>query len=372
MALKALDQLAAVVNSPVATPEPEMVKTKAITSMEDRHKALKAVEKALNEQFKTSNSLIRLGSKVGQIIPSIGTDLYTLDYDVIQTGGIPRGRIIEFFGPESSGKTTAALHVVAKEQKAGGLCAYIDAEHSLDPSYMAKLGVDVDNLFVAQPDSGEQALETAEALVRSRAVTLIVIDSVAALVPQAELDGDMGDSHMGLQARLLSQACRKLRGICSITGISIIFINQLREKLGVMFGNPETTTGGRALKFYSSLRLDVRRVGGDDGNIKSGGVLIGHVVKLKAVKNKVGTPTRETKIDLIYGAGFDIEADMVEYGINLGVIQQAGAWFELPGFDRVQGKGKLKSILKDDPAAIAALKSAIDAAHQAQREADKQ
>jgi recombination protein RecA len=366
---KALDELKAAAKSP--TPEPKPPATQKPLSTEDKWKALKAVEATLNKQFSTTTSLVRLGSKVGQLLPSIGGDIPTFDFDVIGTGGIPRGRIVEFFGPESSGKTTLALHYVAKEQKRGGICAYIDAEHALDPTYMKRLGVDVDNLLVSQPDSGEQALETAEALVESRAVELIVVDSVAALVPQAELDGEMGDSHMGLQARLLSQAMRKLRGKCAMNNVTIIFINQIREKLGVMFGSPETTTGGRALKFYSSVRVDIRKIGGEEGQIKSGSVLIGHKMKLKAVKNKVGTPLRQTLVDLIYGIGIDTEADAVEYAISVGAIQQSGAWFDVPGgFDRVQGKANVKALLRDDAKVMTVVKAEIAKAQQAQRETE--
>jgi recombination protein RecA len=341
-------------------------------SKDDKWKALKAVEAQLNKQFSTTTSLVRLGSKVGQLLPSVGGDLYTFDFDVIGTGGIPRGRIIEFFGPESSGKTTLALHYVGKEQKRGGICAYIDAEHALDPTYMAALGVDVDNLLVSQPDSGEQALETAEALVDSHAVDLIVVDSVAALVPQAELDGEMGDSHMGLQARLMSQAMRKLRGKCAMNGVPIIFINQIREKLGVMFGSPETTTGGRALKFYSSLRVDIRRVSGENGKglIKSGDVLIGHQMRLRCVKNKVGTPARSTEVDLIYGVGIDTDADFIAYAKNIGAIEQSGSWFKLNGENIAQGFANTKAAIKDDAKLFEAIRAEVAKAQKAQREAD--
>lgn len=324
----------------------------------------------LDKQFQTNNSIVRLGSKVGVPLPSIGTDIYTLDYDVIGTGGIPRGRIIELFGPESSGKTTIALHCVAKEQKRGELCAYIDAEHALDPSYMGQIGVDVDNLLVSQPDSGEQALETAEALVESRAVSLLVVDSVAALVPQAELDGEMGDSHMGLQARLMSQAMRKLRGKCAINGVTIIFINQIREKLGVMFGSPETTTGGRALKFYASVRLDVRKVSGENGagKIMSGGVQIGHQIRLRAVKNKVGTPAQSTEIDLIYGQGIDTEADFITFAKKAGVIEQAGSWFKFNGENIAQGLPKTIAAVKDDRKLYDTIAAEVQKAIKARKE----
>lgn len=324
----------------------------------------------MNKQFKTTNSLVRLGKQVNVPIPSIATDLYSLDFDVIGTGGIPRGRIIEFFGPESSGKTTAALHIVAQEQKAGGICAYIDAEHALDPTYMKRLGTDVDKLVVAQPDSGEQALETAEALVESRAVSLIVVDSVAALVPQAELDGEMGDSHMGLQARLMSQAMRKLRGKCAVNGVTIIFINQIREKIGVMFGSPETTPGGRALKFYASLRLDIRKVGGEEGSIKSGGILLGHKVRFRAVKNKVGSPARSTEIDLIYGVGFDEKSDFVSFAATHGVLERAGAWYRFKGENIANGLTMTIVKLREDEKLYNEVAAEVKKSLAAQREAD--
>lgn len=269
-----------------------------------------------------------MGDRVGLSIPCIPTGLYSVDYDVIGCGGIPRGRIIEVIGPESSGKTTWTLELIAAEQK-NGICAFIDAEHSLDVNYASKLGVDIDNLVVSQPDSGEEALTTAEALVDSRAVTLIVVDSVAALVPRAELEGDMGDSHMGLQARLMSQAMRKLRGKCNHTGIPIVFTNQIREKIGVMFGSNETTPGGRALKFYASLRIDLRKV----GQIKDGDVVIGQESKIRAIKNKVGTPFKESIVKLIYGVGYDKLEDIIDYGLKIGVIQKKGSWLKFDGKD---------------------------------------
>lgn len=285
---------------------------------------------------------MKLGDKVGQPWPSIPTGLLSLDEQVLGCGGMPEGRIIEIFGPESSGKTTIALWTIAKAQKRGKLCAFVDAEHALDPTYAFKLGVDVDNLLVSQPDSGEQALDTVIALVETGALGIIVVDSVAALVPQAELDGEMGQSHMGLQARLMSQAMRKLRGICNVTKTTVIFINQIREKIGVMFGSPETTTGGRALKFYASIRLDVRKVGGTDGQIKSGDTLIGHKTKIKAAKNKMAAPFRETVIDLIYGEGYDELADFVTYASTIGVIERSGAWYNYK--DTRLGQGLAKTI----------------------------
>ena len=270
--------------------------------MAARLKDLELVSAACDKDWGTKHSLVRLGNRVNQPIPSVPTGIITFDEEVLGCGGIPRGRVIEVIGPESSGKTTIALMMVACFQALGEIAAYVDAEHSLDPTYANKLGVDVDNLLISQPDYGEHALGVVEALVRSGLVSVIVIDSVAALVPKAELEGDMGASHMGLQARLMSQALRKLTGIGSKSGTTLVFINQIREKIGVMFGSPETTTGGRALKFYASIRLDVRRV----SDIKDGDRIIGHTMKAKGVKNKVGTPKKETLLDLYYPGEFDI------------------------------------------------------------------
>jgi recombination protein RecA len=340
-------------------------KSAAPQTMAEKWKVIDRLGKTLNEQFKTTATLVKLGDKVGQLIPSIGTGLYTLDFGAIGCGGVPRGRIIELFGPESSGKTTIALHVIGMEQKNDALCAFIDAEHALDVSYATKLGVDVDNLIVSQPNSGEQALETAEALIDSRAVSLIVIDSVAALVPQAELDGEMGESHMGLQARLMSQACRKLNGKCAMNGVTIIFINQIREKIGVMFGSPETTTGGRALKFYASVRIDVRKVWKSE--IKSGDVIIGHDIKLKIVKNKMGPPFREAFATLIYETGIDTTSNFLDYAIDIGAIQQNGAWFVV-NEEKIQGKDKVKKLFLDDPKAMSNLKTEVARIQKIQRE----
>lgn len=303
-------------------------------SKKDKFKMLEQVAKDLDKQFDTTLSIVRLGSKVGVQIPSIPTNIPSLDNEVIGCGGIPRGRIVEIYGPESSGKTTICLHIVACEQQnTDNICAYVDAEHAIDVTYAASLGVNVKELLISQPDSGEQALETVEALIDSKAVSLIIVDSVAALVPQAELDGEMGDSHMGLQARLMSQACRKLRGKAAANGITVIFINQIREKIGVLFGSPETTTGGRALKFFASLRLDVRRkdVIGDKERPD------GHILKIKAVKNKVGAPMRETFVDLVYGKGLDTWKDLIDYGVTLGVIEKSGAWYSFNGERLGQG-----------------------------------
>jgi recombination protein RecA len=307
---------------------------------------------------------VRLGDKVNVALPSINTGLPTLDYGIIGTGGIPRGRLIELFGPESSGKTTLALHIIGCEQNNGGICAYVDAEHALDPTYAHKLGVNVDDLVVSQPDSGEDALDTVEALVESQAVTLIIVDSVAALVPRAELEGDMGDSHMGLQARLMSQACRKLTGICAKNQVTVIFINQIREKIGVMFGSPETTTGGRALKFYASVRLDTRR----REVIKDGENVIGHEIRIKAVKNKVGTPLKETTISLIYETGFDTTKNLIEYAVNLEVINQAGAWYRFQGANIGQGLPKTIETLKLRKSLMKRVMQEIDKALKAQKE----
>jgi recombination protein RecA len=291
---------------------------------------------------------------------------------VLGIGGVPDGRIIEIFGPESSGKTTIALEFIAEEQKAGNLAAFVDAEHALDPNYAAKLGVDVNLLQIAQPDSGEQALETVEALVRSRAVSIVVIDSVAALVPQAELDGEMGDAHMGLQARLMSQAMRKLRGIAAINGVTLVFINQLRERVGVSFGNPEVTSGGKALKFYASVRLDIRRVSKTDGGeIMSGEVLVGHKMKIKAIKNKGAAPFRSTIVDLIYGVGVDRFADMVDYAVKIGVLdKQGGGWIYFEGERLSQGVANTVALLRDDPEKFAKVKAGVKAALKDIREAE--
>ena len=309
-------------------------------SLKERFAILKVVEEQLNKDFKITDSIVRLGSRVGRPVPSIPLGCPTVDNDVLGCGGIPRGRIIELIGPESSGKTTVALEFVSQEQKAGGLAAYVDMEHALDASYAAELGVDVDNLLVSQPDYGEQALDIVEALVRSKAVSIIVIDSVAALVPKAELEGDMGQSFMGLQARLMSQACRKLCGLAEKNGVVLVFINQIREKIGILFGSPETTTGGRALKFYASVRLDIRR----KEVIKDGDEETGHYIQIKGIKNKCGSPKRFTEVALIYHKGIDREADLLAYAIRLGVIEQKGAWFTVDG-GRIQGAEAAKQLL---------------------------
>jgi recombination protein RecA len=270
-------------------------------------------------------------------------------------GGFPRGRVVEIFGPESSGKTTVALQVVAEAQKAGGMAAFVDAEHALDPIYAKKLGVDVDNLLVSQPDYGEQALEIAEALVRSNAIDVLVVDSVAALVPKAELEGEMGDSHMGLQARLMSQALRKLTGIVAKSRTCLVFINQIREKIGVMFGNPETTTGGRALKFYSSVRVDIRRIAA----IKDGEQVVGNRTKVKVVKNKTAAPFREAEFDIMYGEGISREGDLIDLGVARNIVEKSGAWFSYKGERIGQGRENVKQFLKENRDITAKLESEL-------------
>jgi recombination protein RecA len=321
----------------------DIAKKAAITApktMEDKISTLRAVEKVLNKQFDVTRSLVRFSDRVNVRLPSIATNIASLDEYVIQCGGIPRGKIIEIFGPEASGKTTFALEIIAQEQaNTDNLVAFVDAEHALDPNYADKLGVDMDQLIISQPDSGEQALETTQALIESQCVSLIVIDSVAALVPQAELDGEMGDSNMGLQARLMSQAMRKLRGVASIHGVSLVFINQMRDKIGVMFGSPETTTGGKALRYYASLRFDLRK----RDLIKSGSDILGHKMEIKAAKNKVGSPYRSTIVDLIYGEGIDRESDLISYASKVGVIEVAGKWHKFNG--EIIGDGLEKTII---------------------------
>ena len=292
----------------------------------EKIKAALAVEKILSKEY-GGVILQKMNDRVGQPLPSYPTGLVSLDEELFGCGGCPKGRVIEIFGPEASGKTTIALHIAAEVQQAGGMAALIDAEHSLNPNHAADIGVDLNELLISQPDYGEQALEITEALVRARAVDVIIVDSVAALVPKAELDGDMGDSHMGLQARLMSQALRKLTGLCNTNVVTIIFINQIREKLGVMFGDPETTTGGRALKFYSSVRIKIRQLSKTDGGvIEDDGVRVGQRSRLQAVKNKCGTPYSQTDLTLTYGSGWDKKADMIDYAAKLGVVE-SGAWY---------------------------------------------
>jgi recombination protein RecA len=312
----------------------------------DRERA-KAIELAVGQIEKQfgKGSIMRLGAKdiVGHI-PSISTGAVSLDY-ALGIGGVPRGRVIEIFGPESSGKTTLALQVIAQAQKIGGMAAFVDAEHALDAQYAKKLGVDLENLLVSQPDNGEQALEIVEVLVRSGGVDVIVVDSVAALVPRAEIEGEMGEAQMGLQARLMSQALRKLTGIVSKSKTCLIFINQLREKIGVMFGNPETTTGGRALKFYSSVRIDIRRIGA----IKDGDVVVGGRTRVKIVKNKVAPPFREAEFDVMYGEGISKEGDLLDLAVERKIVEKSGTWFAFSGERLGQGRENVKQFLKDNP-----------------------
>ena len=308
----------------------------------DKSKALGAAVSQIEKQF-GKGSIMRMGDRELRSIPSIPTGALALDL-ALGVGGVPRGRIVEIYGPESSGKTTVALHVIAEAQKAGGLAAFIDAEHALDPTYAQAIGVDLEELYFSQPDSGEQALEIADTLVRSGALDVVVIDSVAALVPRAEIEGEMGDSHVGLQARLMSQALRKLSGSLSRSGTTAIFINQLREKIGVMFGSPETTPGGRALKFYSSVRLDIRRIGA----LKAGTETVGNQTKVTVRKNKVAPPFKEVFFDIMYGEGISKEGSLLDIGIAQGVVQKSGAWFAY-GDERLgQGRENAKQFLKNN------------------------
>jgi recombination protein RecA len=313
---------------------------------DEKTEKTRAVDTAITQIEKQfgKGSIMKLGSKEA-VVPISVISTGSISFDAaLGVGGVPRGRVIEIFGPESSGKTTIALQVVAEAQKQGGMAAFVDAEHALDPIYARKLGVDVDNLLVSQPDYGEQALEIAEALVRSGAIDVLVVDSVAALVPKAELDGEMGDSHVGLQARLMSQALRKLTGIVAKSRTSLIFINQIREKIGVMFGNPETTTGGRALKFYSSVRIDIRRIGA----IKDGDIVVGNRTKVKIVKNKTAAPFREAEFDIVYGEGISKEGDLIDLAVNLNLVEKSGSWFSYKS-DRIgQGRENAKTFLKQN------------------------
>ena len=310
----------------------------------DKEKALEAAISHLEKEF-GKGTVMKLGeSGANMNIETIPTGSLSLDI-ALGLGGIPKGRIIEIYGPESSGKTTVALHMVSEVQKRGGIAGFVDAEHALDPVYAKNIGVDIDNLYISQPDSGEQALEIAETMVRSGAVDIIVVDSVAALTPQAEIDGDMGDSHVGLQARLMSQALRKLTSAVSRTKCIVIFINQLREKIGVMFGNPETTTGGRALKFYSSIRLDVRRI----ETLKAGGEVIGNRTRIKVVKNKVAPPFKEAQFDIMFGRGISREGDILDLAVEKNVIEKSGAWFAYEGEKIGQGRENAKGYLAAHP-----------------------
>ncbi len=324
---------------------------------DERQEKTRAIDLALAQIEKDfgKGSIMRLGNKEA-IVPIAVISTGSISFDAaLGVGGFPRGRVVEIFGPESSGKTTVALQVVAEAQKAGGMAAFIDAEHALDPIYAKKLGVDVDNLLVAQPDYGEQALAIAEALVRSNAIDVLVVDSVAALVPKAELEGEMGDSHMGLQARLMSQALRKLTGIVSKSRTCLIFINQIREKIGVMFGNPETTTGGRALKFYSSVRVDIRRIAA----IKDGDMVVGNRTKIKVVKNKTAAPFREAEFDIMYGEGISREGDLLDLGVTREIVEKSGAWFSYKSERIGQGRENVKQFLKENKDIAARLEAEL-------------
>ena len=316
----------------------------ALDDQKERNKALEIAVGQIEKQF-GKGSIMRLGER-GVIAPvdAIPTGSISIDY-ALGVGGMPRGRVVEIYGPESSGKTTLALQVIAEAQKAGGMAAFVDAEHALDAKYAQKLGVDLENLLVSQPDNGEQALEIVEVLIRSGGVDVVVVDSVAALVPKAEIEGEMGDAQMGLQARLMSQALRKLTGIVSKSKTTLIFINQLREKIGVMFGNPETTTGGRALKFYASVRIDIRRI----ASIKDGDQVIGGRTRVKVVKNKMAPPFREAEFDIMYGEGISREGDLIDLGVEKRVIEKSGAWFAYAGERLGQGRENAKQFLKDNP-----------------------
>lgn len=312
---------------------------------EDKLKALDAAIAQIEKQY-GKGSVMKLGDNSANMnVETVPTGSLSLDI-ALGLGGLPKGRIIEVYGPESSGKTTVALHCVAEVQKRGGIAGFIDAEHALDPVYARNIGVDIDNLYISQPDCGEQALEITETMVRSGAVDIVVVDSVAALVPKVEIDGDMGDSHVGLQARLMSQALRKLTAVISKSNCIVIFINQLREKVGVMFGNPETTTGGRALKFYSSVRLDVRRT----ESLKQGGEIVGNHVRVKVVKNKIAPPFREAEFDIMFGQGISREGDVLDLAVNAGIVNKSGAWYAYEGDKIGQGRENAKTYIHENPA----------------------
>jgi recombination protein RecA len=320
----------------------------------ERMKAIEMAVGQIEKQF-GKGSIMRLGQKDAvTAIPAISTGAVSLDY-ALGIGGVPRGRVVEIFGPESSGKTTLSLQVIAEAQKLGGMAAFVDAEHALDARYAQKLGVDLENLLVSQPDNGEQALEIVEVLVRSGGVDVVVVDSVAALVPRAEIDGEMGEAQMGLQARLMSQALRKLTGVVSKSKTCLIFINQLREKIGVMFGNPETTTGGRALKFYASVRIDIRRIGA----IKDGDAVVGGRTRVKIVKNKVAPPFREAEFDVMYGEGISREGDLLDLAVDRKIVEKSGTWFAFGGERLGQGRENVKQFLKDNPATFKAIEDRV-------------
>jgi recombination protein RecA len=335
-------------------------KVKDTPAPSGKSQALQLAVDQIEKQF-GKGSIMRLGESTTTDVETIPTGSISLDLAL--GGGIPKGRIVEIYGPESSGKTTVCLHAVAEIQKAGGTAAYIDAEHALDPAYAKRLGVDTDKLLISQPDSGEQALEILETLVRSNAVDIVVIDSVAALVPQAEIEGDMGDAHMGLQARLMSQALRKLTGVINRSKTTVVFVNQLRMKIGVMFGNPETTTGGNALKFYASVRMDIRRL----AQIKQGDAVVGNHVRVKVVKNKVAPPFREAEFDIMYNQGISREGDVIDLAVNHGVVDKAGAWYEYKGEKIAQGREAAKKYLAENPKVYDEIaKATVEAAAKAE------
>lgn len=369
---KALEMLDKLDLEVLESEQVEKVKGEILTPLSkvEKQKAVLSVAKSLNKQYDTT-VLQSMGKRVGKRVPSIPTSLVSFGEEICGCGGTPRGRVIEIFGPEASGKTSIALQIVADAQRSGGLAAYIDAEHSLDPSYASRIGVNVNDMFISQPDNGEQALEVAEALIDARAVDVIVIDSVAALVPQAELNGDMGDAQMGLQARLMSQACRKLTGKCNKNGVTLIFINQIREKLGVMFGNPETTTGGRALRFYASLRIKIRQMSKTDGGIiEVDGTRVGQRCELVAVKSKCGgSPYAKTELNLMYASGWDAEEDLVDYALKIGVVDEEGkGWYTTGAFGSAKEKLRKRDLTEGDRFGI--LKMEIEKAIEAKRKAD--
>ena len=338
----------------------------------NKEEKLKALDAAISqiERQHGKGAIMKLGDSGKINVETIPTGSLSLDL-ALGLGGIPKGRVVEIYGPESSGKTTVALHMIAEAQKRGGVAGFIDAEHALDPVYAKAIGVDIDNLYISQPDYGEQALEITETMVRSGAVDIIIVDSVAALVPKAEIDGDMGDSHMGQHARLMSQALRKLTGVINKTNCSVIFINQLREKVGVMFGNPETTTGGRALKFYSSVRLDVRRV----ETLKAGGEMIGNRAKVKIVKNKVAPPFKEAEFDIMFGKGISKEGDILDLASKIGVIVKSGAWYAYNGEKIGQGRENAKIYLREHEAAMNEIEKKVRehfSSHDEESESEKQ
>ena len=323
---------------------------------EDKMKALDAAISNIEKQF-GKGSVMKLGESTANLnVECIPTGSLSLDI-ALGIGGVPKGRVVEIYGPESSGKTTVALHMVAEVQKRGGIAGFIDAEHALDPVYAKNIGVDIDNLYISQPDSGEQALEITETMVRSGAVDIVIVDSVAALVPKAEIDGDMGDSHVGLQARLMSQALRKLAGVLNKSNTAIVFINQLREKVGIMFGNPETTPGGRALKFYASVRLDIRKI----ENLKQDGEVFGNRVRVKVVKNKVAPPFREAEFDIIYGKGISKSGNILDLGVNLDIVEKSGSWFAYDGTRIGQGRENAKRYLEENPEIMADIEKKVRA-----------